>query len=74
LLIHGARVVLSKAKVPPEWAVRLARRRPPNVVTVALANKTTRIIWALLAHNRAYQPNFVQPVCLGRFVNTGGGR
>ena len=59
LLIHGARAVLSKSKAPPDWAVRLAERRPANVVTVALANKTARTIWALLAHDRAYQANFV---------------
>ena len=59
LLIHGARSVLTNAKSPPEWAVRLAARRPLNVVIVALANKTARTIWALLAHNRAYQANFV---------------
>ena len=59
LLIHGARSVLTNAKAPPQWAVRLAGRRPANVVTVALANKTARTIWALLAHDRAYQANFV---------------
>ena len=59
LLIHGARSVLTSAKVPPAWTVRLAERRPPNVVTVALANKTARTVWALLAHDRAYQANFV---------------
>ena len=59
LLIHGARSVLTNAKAPPQWALRLAERRPPNVVTVALANKTARTIWALLAHDRAYQANFV---------------
>lgn len=59
LLIHGARAVLSKAKSPPAWALRLATRRPRNVVTVALANKTARTIWALLAHGREYQVNFV---------------
>ena len=35
LLIHGARSVLTTGKAPPEWALRLAERRPPNVVTVA---------------------------------------
>ena len=58
LLIHGARSVLNNAKAPPEWAVHLGARRPANVVTVALANKTARTIWALLAHDRAYQANF----------------
>ncbi len=59
LLIHGARSVLTNAKAPPDWAVRLTERRLHNVVTVALANKTARTIWALLAHDRAYQANFV---------------
>ena len=59
LLIHGARAVLTNAKAPPEWALRMAERRPHNVVTVALANKTARTIWALLAHDRAYQADFV---------------
>ena len=59
LLIHGARSVLTNSKAPPEWALRLAERRPANVATVALANKTARTIWALLAHDRAYQRDFV---------------
>ena len=58
LLIHGARAVLTR-KTTPEWALRLAERRPPNVVTVALANKTARTIWALMAHDREYCANFV---------------
>ena len=61
LLIHGARSVLTNAKAPPDWALRLAERRPANVVTVALANKMARTIWALLAHDRACQRNFVSP-------------
>ncbi len=61
LLIHDARSVLTNAKAPPDWALRLAERRPANVVTVALANKMARTIWALLAHDRAYQRNFVSP-------------
>ena len=59
LLIHGARSVFTNSKTPPEWAVRLAERRPANVATVALTNKMARTIWALLAHDRTYQPNFV---------------
>ena len=42
LLIHGARAVLTRSKTPPEWALRLAKRRPGNVVAVAIANKTAR--------------------------------
>ena len=59
LLIHGARSVLNNAKAPPPWLSSLAERRPMNVVTVALANKMARTIWALLAHGRTYQPNIV---------------
>lgn len=58
LLIHGARSVLHNAKAPPPWLTNLAERRPMNVVTVALANKNARTIWALLAHDRTYEPNF----------------
>ena len=57
LLIHGARTALGNSKAPPEWALRLAR--PVNVATVALANKMARTIWALLAHDRDYQADFV---------------
>ena len=47
LLIHGARSVLTNAKAPPDWALRLAERRPANVVTVALANKMARPVMGL---------------------------
>ncbi len=57
LLIHGARSALTHVKAPTEWRCQLAKRRPPNVVAVALANKMARTIWALLAHDREYEPN-----------------
>ncbi|ONX87097.1 IS110-like element ISBcen5 family transposase, partial [Burkholderia cenocepacia] len=50
LLIHGARSVLTHAKEPGEWIEQMKKRRPPNVVIVALANKMARTIWAVLAH------------------------
>ena len=58
LLIHGARTALTRLKAPTDWQVRLAQRRPSNVASVALANKTARTAWALLAHDREYDPNF----------------
>ena len=58
LLIHGARSMLARTKAPSAWQLQLAKRRPPNVVAVAMANKTARTIWALLAHDREYEPNF----------------
>lgn len=59
LLIHGARSVLANAKEPSPWLEGLKQRRPLNVVTVALANKMARTIWAVLAHGRAYQKDYV---------------
>ena len=59
LLIHGARSVLTHSKSPPEWLTELAKRRPKNVAVVAMANKMARTIWALLAHERAYQSGYV---------------
>ena len=59
LLIHGARSVLTHSKAPPEWLTELLKRRPKNVAVVALANKMARTIWALTAHERAYQSGYV---------------
>jgi transposase len=59
LLIHGARAVLTHAKEPGPWVEQISKRRPPNVVTVALANKMARTIWALLAHDRSYERSYV---------------
>lgn len=59
LLIHGARSVLARAKQPGLWIDQMRKRRPLNVVVVALANKMARIIWALLAHRRSYQRDYV---------------
>ena len=58
LLIHGARTALTRMKAPPQWQLRLANRLPVNIASVALANKTARTAWALLAHDREYNPNF----------------
>ena len=55
LLIHGARSVLTSLKEPSVWVEQIRKRRPDNVVTVALANKMARTIWALLAHDRLYE-------------------
>ena len=67
LLIHGARAVVSNVRRKPEqaptWLTRLLARRHPNIAVVALANKNARIAWALLAHERCFQPDYrPQPV------------
>ncbi|GAC1537155.1 MAG: IS110-like element ISPa11 family transposase [Ramlibacter sp.] len=59
LLIHGARSVLFHLKTPTPWLDEMKKRRPLNVVTVALANKMARLIWAVLAHGRAYRADHV---------------
>jgi transposase len=59
LLIHGARSVMYHAKVPTPWQTGIQARRPANVAAVALANKMARTAWAILAHGRAYQKDYV---------------
>ncbi|MCA1374420.1 transposase [Bradyrhizobium sp. IC4060] len=39
----------------PLWIQTLLQRRPVNVVSVALANKVARTIWALLVRGGIYQ-------------------
>lgn len=60
LLIHGARGVLYNSTDPGAWVERIGKRRPPNVVLVALANKMARTIWAILAHDRPYEAGFLR--------------
>lgn len=59
LLIHGARSALRHAKEPGPWLDQISKRKPFNVVIVALANKMARTIWALLAHGSEYQKEYV---------------
>jgi transposase len=63
LLIHGARAVITaferKPVHPDGWLKRLLARRNKNVAAVALAAKNARIAWALLAHERSYQHDYV---------------
>jgi hypothetical protein len=40
------------------WLNRLLQRRHKNIAAVALANKNARIVWALLAQNRKFQPAY----------------
>lgn len=60
LLVHGARSVLRTVthKTDPRsrWLKDLIGRRHRNVATVAQANKTARIAWAMLARAQPYRP------------------
>ena len=61
LLIHGARSVIYRARQRADaqgWLFKLIMRRNANVAAVALANKTARIVWALLAHEREFQADY----------------
>jgi transposase len=60
LLIHGARSALRVAPNRTDrlsrWALALAERSHPNVAVTALANKMTRVVWAMLRHGTNYEP------------------
>ena len=60
LLVHGARAVIQHAKRRDDplsqWINDLAARKHTNVATVALANKTARVAWALIHHDAHYDP------------------
>ena len=57
LLVLGGTSLVRYAKGPgaTSWAANLLQRRPTRVVTVALANKAARTIWALLARGGIYR-------------------
>jgi transposase len=65
LLIQGARVITrywlqklsDQAEQRIRWLQELVERRGKHVAAVALANKTARIIWALLARGEEYRPS-----------------
>ena len=63
LLIHGARAAITAFQRKPNqadgWLKRLLARRNKNIAAVALAAKNARIAWALLAHERSYQHDYV---------------
>jgi transposase len=63
LLIHGARAVIlaTERKLTTQgWLVRLLDRSHKNVAAIALANKTARIVWALLAHEREFRSDYAK--------------
>ncbi len=59
LLVLGATSMLRHARTRTapgaDWVNSLLERRPARLVTVAMANKTARIAWALLAHEENYR-------------------
>lgn len=64
LLIQGARIVTRYALLRPDprvsnhlWLQSLSVRRGRQIAAVALANKTARAIWVLLARGEEYRPS-----------------
>jgi transposase len=57
LLVVGMTALVRRANpaVDPRLADLLARK-PTRVATVAMANKTARIIWAIMARGETYRP------------------
>jgi transposase len=58
LLIVGMTALVRRARQKPEGDPQLAdllARKPTRVATVAMANKTARIIWAIMARGETYR-------------------
>jgi transposase len=59
LLILGASSAAKVAARDPSgaspWLARMLARKPRMLVTVALANRIARIVWALMAHGGSYR-------------------
>jgi transposase len=60
LLVVGATSVIRRARTgasaSASWINGLLERRPARVVTVAMANKTACIAWAVLKRGEVYRP------------------
>lgn len=63
LLVHGARAVIRHAHrhedALSKWLMKLTSTKHVNIVTVALANKTARVAWAMINNNESYRPELI---------------
>jgi transposase len=58
LLVIGATAVIRQARTHPDkhpWVMKLLAKKPAKVVAIALANKMSRIAWAVLAKGETYR-------------------
>jgi transposase len=63
LLVHGARAALTYAQRAgklTDWQQAMLQRKAFNKVVVAMAHRTARRIWAVLAKDCAYDPHYLQ--------------
>jgi transposase len=62
LLIHGGRAAMRYAENKEDrisqWITRLRKRKHPNVVSVAMANKLARIAWVIMSKEVEYDPKY----------------
>jgi transposase len=65
LLVVGALSVIRRAKqvgyTRRPWLSKLLERRSTKIAAIALANKTARTAWAMMAHGTCYQEPQVEP-------------
>lgn len=58
LLVVGMTSRIAAARAHPEradpWITNILQRKPARVATVAIANKTARIVWAVLSRDEPY--------------------
>ena len=59
LLVVGMTSLIRRAKYKPEavdpWLADLLTRKPARLVTVALANKAARVVWAIMVRGGTYR-------------------
>lgn len=65
LLVVGATAVIRSARMNDAswltaWVRELLSKKPARLVSVALANKMARVVWAVLARGQAFQPSMVR--------------
>jgi transposase len=60
VLVTGATAVIKQARrgkgQASPWLVALLKRKPPKLAAVALANKSARVAWKLMASGEHYNP------------------
>lgn len=63
LLVVGMTSLVRQTRSHPKrasrWLTKLLERKPARFATVAMANKTARIAWAVLTHNAPYNPQTI---------------
>ena len=59
LLVNGVTAVMRRIRTAEGataiWIRRLLDRKPPRLATVAIANKTARIVWAVMLRGEEYR-------------------